>query len=116
MSVGPKLTEDGQVLMTDFDYFEREIKKCRERLTCAGGDVEQRERDQLLETNLTTAADIVGLRRDCQRAIDICAAMLKFAKEKHAENVEKEEQFDALRLQNMDLQSKSSRDITLITK
>ena len=52
---------------------------------------------------MATSADIVGLRRDCQRAIDICAAMLKFAKEKHAENIEREEEFDALRLQNMQM-------------
>ena len=42
--------------------------------------------------------------------------MLKFSKDKHAENVEREEQFDALRLLNMDLQSKSNRDFTVITK
>jgi hypothetical protein len=35
--------------------------------------------------------DIIGMSRDCKRAIDICAAMLKFAKEKHAENVEREQ-------------------------
>lgn len=114
---GPKITEDGQVLMTDFDYFEHEIRKCRERISYPqGGDTEHRERDQIMGTSLASSADVIGLRRDCQRAIDICAAMLKYAKEKYSENIEREQELDALRVQNMDLQSKSSRDLTLITK
>jgi hypothetical protein len=86
-------------MMTDFDYFENEIKKCRERIAKAGsGDIKEKQKrdqlgggNQLFEQSPAASADVIALRRDCQRAIDICAAMLKFAKEKHAENVEREE-------------------------
>ena len=61
-------------------------------------------------------ADINGLKKDFQRAIDICSALLNFAREKHEENEDREKEMDALRIHNMDLQSKSSRNKLRITK
>ena len=80
------MTEDGQELMTDFDFYEDEIEKFREMLATSAAEQKQRDDDLLFENSASSSADLIGLRRDFHKTIDICTAMLQFAKEKHAEN------------------------------
>lgn len=130
---------EGGLFLTDLDYFEREIETCRQRLALnvddeydelldespkrsTGTTIErqtsaplapQPSRRRLAEDRHSSDAlqdKLLNMEKDFAKAIDICQAMLVYSKEAHFQVIAHEQQYDALKQQNQDLQSRSSVD------